>query len=278
MLISILPLLQLGCAFEENLPHKDLTGTVRIPIDSITITLGQEEDAREVTDMRVLGPVYIGAYPSVVEGLYPYAHPEMGPILSEGQDGNTYPYGGSSVGRFDWACYQPLICKTVTGRFKDYDDIIDFFANVLDDPIRTQDGHLVTSSSEYQDRCFEVLNTLGDWEHSFITPAELDFEEDGDYLVADVELPHIYYREGMKVWGWIDMPSTTFDFNTCDPGIGDQLNFYDEFYPMGTNVFDLLNYPGKYIDFGDWVSQEGATVNDSEKEFELELGYKYAEE
>ena len=113
MLLSILPLLQLGCTFDENLPHKDLVGTVRIPKEAITITVGQDDEAREITDPRVLGPVYIGAYPSISEGLYPFAHPEMGPILSEGQDGNTYPYGGSSVGRFDWACYQRLACKTV---------------------------------------------------------------------------------------------------------------------------------------------------------------------
>jgi hypothetical protein len=273
MLPSILLLQFVGCTFEENLPHKDLTGTVRIPIEAMTITLGLNDDAREVTDERVLGPVYIGAFPSIQEGLYPYPHPEMGPIL--GQDGNTYPYGGSSIGRFDWACYQPLICKTVTGRYKDYDDLIEFFRDVIQEPIRTIDGHEVSSAEEYQERCFEVYETLGDWENSFI--GALDFTNQGDYLEAEVELPHTYFREGMSIWGWMDSPSSTFDFSTCDSSVGDIANYYDEYYEMGTNSMDLLNFPGKYISFGDWIS-EGTTITDPDNVFELELGYKYVEE
>ena len=39
--------------------------------------------------------------------------------------GNAYPYGGGSVGRYDFACFSSVACKVVTGRFTDYDDILD---------------------------------------------------------------------------------------------------------------------------------------------------------
>ena len=272
----LLLFLQTGCTFDEDLPHVDLAGKIRIPVEAKQFTLGTGEDARTIDDIRGLGPVYVGAFPSIEDGLYPYPHPEMGPILAEGQDGNTYPYGGSSVGRFDWACYQPLVCKVVTGRFSSYEDILDFFKNVVGEPLRTQEGHEVTSAAEFQERCFEVYFATGDFEMSFIG-AE-DFTEEDGYLVADFELPHIKYQEGMQLWGWIDMPSTSFDFNSCDPGVGDTVNYYNEFYDLGTNVVDLLNYPGKYVDSGDWVSlQDAAVITDPAAEFDLEIGYQYVE-
>jgi hypothetical protein len=86
------------------------------------------------------------------------------------------------------------------------------------------------------------------------------------------------YSEGMQLWGWIDMPSPSFEFNTCDPSVGDTVNYYNEFYDLGTNVIDLLNYPGKYIDSGDWIVEEPFVVNNADGEFELELGYKYEDE
>ena len=47
------------CTFEENLPQVDLEGTVRIPVEAATFTLGQNDDAREVTDARGIGPVFV---------------------------------------------------------------------------------------------------------------------------------------------------------------------------------------------------------------------------
>ena len=81
------------------------------------------------------------------------------------------------------------------------------------------------------------------------------FRVEGDFLVADVVIPHIPMNAGMKIWGWVDMPSTSYEFSTCDPTVGDQVNYYAESYSLGTNAIDVLNYPGKYIDFGDWVVQ-----------------------
>lgn len=266
-----------ACSFDEKLNSHDLRGTVKIPIEAIKFTYGFDDEAIEIEDIRGLGPLYLGVYPSVQEGLYPYPHPEMGPILAEGQDGNAYPYGGNSVGRFDWACYEQLVCKVTTGRFENYDDILDFFGNQLDEEIRTMDGHAVNSSAEFQERCFEVEYGTGDWEMLFV--GERDFEIEGEYLVArDVVIPHVPFYENMQIWGWVDMPSPSFEFNTCDPSVGDNLNYYAESYDLGTNGVDVLNYPGKYIDFGDWIVQDPFTVTDPAAEFELEVGFHYVDE
>ena len=149
-----------GCTFDEKLNVHDITGTVKIPIAAATFTLGLEDEAESVTDKRALGPVYLGIYASLDEGLYPFSHPEMGPILSEGSDGNAYPYAGTTIGRFDWGCYEQTVCKVVTGRYKDYDDVLGFFNDVLDEDIVTFDGHRVSSGIEYQERWYEFLLEL----------------------------------------------------------------------------------------------------------------------
>ena len=272
-----IPFLLISCTFDEEIKHKDLVGTVRLPKEASKFLFGVAEEQREIDDIRGLGPVYIGAFPSVQTGLFPYTHPEMGPIISEGTDGDTYPYGGNSIGRFDWACYQSMVCKTVTGRYKSYEDLLDFHNNVLEQPLLTAEGHEVTSAEEFQERCFEVLYSTGDHEMLFITP-ETDFVDDGDSWVAEVEIPHVPFTEGMTIWGWVDMPSITFDFNTCNPTQGAQVSYYDQRYQLGTNYQDLLNFPGKYIDNGDWVSQEGVIIEDPLSTFELEIGYHYVSE
>lgn len=274
MLLSIL---LFACTFEEDLPHKDLKGTIRLPKAASQFLFGVGEEQKVIDDKRGLGPVYLGVFPSVEEGLFPYTHPEMGPIVNEGQDGNTYPYGGTTVGRFDWACYQALVCKTVTGRYSSYEDLLDFHTNVLEQPIITAEGHEVTSTSEFQERCFEVMYATGNQEMLFINEVT-DFEEEGDEWVAEVEIPHVLFKEGMTVWGWMDMPSVTFDFNTCNSSEGDQVNYYDQRYELGTNYPDLLNFPGKYIDNGDWISQEGTVITNTDEDFDLEIGYQYVEE
>jgi hypothetical protein len=275
-MIMLFSIVLISCSFDEELPHQDLRGTIRLPKEASQFLFGVGEEQRVIDDVRGMGPVYLGAFPSVQEGLYPYTHPEMGPIVNEGQDGNTYPYGGNTLGRFDWACYQSMVCKTVTGRYNSYADFLDFHNNVLEQPLLTAEGHEVTSVEEFQERCFEVLYSTGDQEMLFIQGS--DFEEDGEEWVAEVEIPHVFFKEGMSVWGWIDMPSVTFDFNTCNATQGAQVNYYDQRYELGTNYSDLLNFPGKYIDNGDWVAQEAEIITDPGEDFDLEIGYQYVEE
>ena len=276
----IFSIILVACTFDEELPHQDLKGTVRLPKEASQFLYGglsSEEEQIVIDDPRGFGPVYLGVFPSIQDGLFPYPHPEMGPIVNEGQDGNTYPYGGTTIGRFDWACYQSMVCKTVTGRYKDYNDLLDFHNNVLEQPLLTAEGHQVTSSAEFQERCFELMYSTGDQEMLFVNP-ETSFELVGEEWVAEIEIPHVLAKEGMVVWGWIDMPSVTFDFNTCNSEQGATVSYYDQRYETGTNYADVLNFPGKYIDNGDWVSQEGAIITNTDDEFDLEIGYQYVEE
>lgn len=272
LLLSIL----IGCAYDEGIGEVDFFGTIKIPAAASKFIYGLGDEAVEIDDLRGMGPVYIGVFPSVQDDLYSYPHPEMGPILAEGQDGNTYPYGGNSLGRFDWGCYEQLVCKMVTGRFESYADIIDFHANVLNDPIKTIDGQSITSEAEYRERCFEITFSTSDDEMLFI--GERDFTLEGDYLVSDIEIPQVVFKEGMQVWAWVDMPSPSFEFNTCAAGVGQTQSYYNEYYQVGTNAIDVINFPGKYIDEGDWISQTPATITSVNDEFELEIGYHYVEE
>ena len=52
--------LALGCAFDEELPQADITGTVVIPREAATRRILDEEtgEITEVTDSRFIGPVY----------------------------------------------------------------------------------------------------------------------------------------------------------------------------------------------------------------------------
>ena len=65
-----------SCSFEENLPHQDLRGTVRLPKEASQFLFGVGEEQRVIDDIRGMGPIYIGAFPAVEEGLYPYTHPD----------------------------------------------------------------------------------------------------------------------------------------------------------------------------------------------------------
>ncbi|MEL6348046.1 MAG: hypothetical protein AAFV53_33370 [Myxococcota bacterium] len=277
----LLSVLAAGCAYEEELPETDLNGTIRLPIAASQFLYEDPEtgEARVVDDARGLGPVYVGAFPSIQDDLYEFPHPEFGPVLNPTRDGDTYPYGGTSVGRFDWACYQQMICQVVTGRFSSYDDLLDYFANVLNNPVSDAEGVPVTSGTAFQERCFEVLFMTGDQELLFVDP-ETDFSvsSDGQFYEAEIELPHVIYNEGMVVWAWMDMPSPSYQFSTCNESEGENILYYAETYRAGTNNIDLLNFPGNYIDSGDWIAQEGAIINQPGQDFELELGFHYVVE
>jgi hypothetical protein len=277
--MHILPLLVslVGCAYEETaLEHVDIAGTVKIPKEALNIEVIDNDDNVYIIegDIRTLGPVYLGVFPGVQEGAYAYTSPETGPVLSATEDGDTYPYGGTTVGRMEFGCYEQLVCKMVTGRFTSFDDVLDFHANVLHEPILNQQGLPVGSAEEYRETCYDVNNYATDFEVDFIKEGRLDFKEDGDYLVADVEILHTYFKEGMSIWGWVDMPSRTFDFSTCDAGQGTPVNFYDQQYTRGANYSNLLNQPGKYIQGGDWVADEIPTIESADDKFEVVLGFK----
>jgi hypothetical protein len=298
-IIGVVGLFLSGCIYNEEIEQTNLTGKVRISVDVLKsmrlidadgapilengFTL--DADGKPVLDisdqMGLLGPVYIGAFPDVKDDLYDYPHPEMGPILDDNLPGNTYPYGGTSVGRFDYACYEQLRCKVVTGRYADYGDIIDFFTDVVQSPIMDPDGNEVTSAVNYQEHCYQGAYVTSNDELSFVDddPTKNDepyfkpyfhLSSDGEYFEADVSIPHTLFVKGMKLWGWVDMPSADYNFASCNPESGDQYYRYTEQFMKGSSYPDLLNFPGIYIDEGDWVA-EPVEITDPEEQFVIEL-------
>jgi hypothetical protein len=287
-----------ACTWSEDFTHFDLKGTVRLPKEAAMFPYIDDAGAEhDIPDPRAIGPVYLGAFPSVQEGLFAYPHPEMGPIITTTQPGDTYPYGGGTVGRMAWGCYQSTVCRVVTGRFSGFGDMIDFYNNVLGPydgdanalEITDYTGAVVTSDEVYRQRCYDFLYYTSDAEVEFIPPDQsdsaiadyLDFHEetddDGDFYVADVELLHVKMVEGMQIWGWVDMPTNNFNFNSCDPtNQGRFANQYNDYYPMGATFGNVLNFPSQYIDPGDWVVDDAPSIDDPEKEFTVTLGYHYA--
>ena len=73
-----------ACTWNEDLTHFDLVGTVRLPKEAVSFTFVDDKGiVNVVPDPRAIGPVYLGAFPSVREGDFPYPHPEMGPIITD---------------------------------------------------------------------------------------------------------------------------------------------------------------------------------------------------
>ncbi len=268
-------LLSSACTYDENLPNADLFGTVVIPkeLTSVRIVDIDNEEWVVEDDIRAIGPVYIGVYAGIDETLYSYPHPEWGPLLGDNEQGDAYPYGGTSSGRFAWGCYQATVCKTVSGRYESYQQVLDFFRDELRAPLLDDHGDEVTTAEQYQERCFEIEYVTSDDELDIVGP--IDFRDEGDNWVADVSILRSQFKEGMHIWGFADMPSQAFGFSTCDPSTGSYHSNYDEQYYTGTNYRDVLNFPGKYISDGDLVSEVSVEVTDAEAEFELTLGYKH---
>ena len=265
-----------GCTYQENLPEVDLDGVVRISKEAATVTLEDPEtgEERTITDPRAIGPVYIGAFASVRSTDFGFPHPEMGPIVGDQPAGNTYPYGGTSLGRFDWACYEVLRCKVVTGRYSSFDDLLGFFEDELQDPITDPFGEEVTGAEAFRERCYDVLYITSDEELNWLA-REPDFVDMGDYYEADVEMLHVTYVEDMAIWAFIDMPSVSFDFTTCDPNDGIYFSRYSEAYYEGTNQIDVLNFPKTYITNGDLLVEEPWLMSAPDETFEIDVGYKY---
>ncbi len=263
-MLSPLLLAVAACAYDEHLPQVDLHGTLVVPRAAATRSI---EDPRtgeitEVTDARWIGPVYMGAYSGVDDQNYGYPHPEIGPVIGS-TDGNTYPYGGGSLGRFDYACFEALVCKVATGRFYDFEHMIEWFNDIIDEPITDDFGAVVDSPDYFRSYCYELLNFTDDFELSFIACPDgregcngLHFEQndDGDFE-AEFDLWQVNYQPNMQIWGWMDSPGADYNFTTCNPDIGQRNTEYANDSTYGTNYGDLLNFPQKYIGTGDYVVQ-----------------------
>lgn len=268
MSISIL-ILALGCAYNEVTPEKDIFGTVVVPAAAATRTL---PDGTELTDARLIGPIFLGAYAGIDTESFGYPHPSMGPIVTADTPGDTFPYGGTTVGRYDFACYEAMACKVVTGRFTDYADILDYFGTLLGSPVQDQSGEDVLNASTFRQACYDHYFATSDAEMMFL--GDLDFAKnaDGDFE-APFTMPHTVFVEGMTLWGWMDAPeisvanpSENGGFSTCDTLAGREFEEYDSKYTEGRVYYDALNVPSRYIYAGDWVATGGeeSVVNSPE--------------
>lgn len=260
-----------GC-YNENIPQVDVVGKLVVPEEAATREVptfdenGEITGSETVTDPRLIGPVFLGAFSAIDQESFAYPHPAMGPIISPDYPGDTFPYGGTTVGRFDFACYEALACKVVTGRFTSYGDVLDYFKNVLGKPVTDSHGDEVMYGDTFQQECYRLFHATSDEEFAFIGPQDFTQNADGDFE-AEFLMAHTTLVPGMALWGYMDAPTISTEnaalngtFDTCDDNLGNQRYDYDQTYFEGQPYPDILNYPSLYLRAGDWVADGTTTV------------------
>ena len=302
--VLTLALLPVGCAYEEGLIIENLKGTVRIPVAAGTrVIQDQYGNSQEVVDARLIGPVYLGLYPSIEPAnvIASYPHPEIGPQFLDDVPGDAYPYGGTTIGDLRFACVEALSCRMTSGRFVDWQAILDWFSAV-GEPVVDASNREITNAEFLRQTCYDILDVTSDAE-TRITAYE-DLNEDGnldendlefvldeseEFFVGSFEIlqqeffwdvdqgdctPGVDCR-GFSLWGWMDSPSPeTYTFSTCQDGTGFNANVYENDFVTGAVFFDVLNFPQDYIDSGDWVSSVSFQWDDVNSEPELVLDFE----
>jgi hypothetical protein len=274
-----------GCYYDEGLTIENMTGTVVIPREAATrdfVREGDEGDTVEtITDVRLIGPVYLGMFAGVEEGIEDYPHPSVGPQYQAGVPGDTYPYGSTTVGDIRYACFEHLTCKVVSGRYLDFDSMVEWFRDVLEQPIMDNLGNEVTNGDFIRQTCYEYLNVTTDEEiqvtamdsndDGVVDLNDLDFVEgsDGNFYAEFDFWQQEYFEEqggeegsskGFSLWGWMDAPSqSSLRYGTCNSSDGYQEQTYNNDFFGGQQYDDLINLPANYISDGDWVSTTGYT-------------------
>lgn len=288
-----------GCVFDEGLLIHNLQGTVALPVEAGTrVFVRTNEDGstyeETVVDAALIGPVYLGLFPSVLPAntLASYPHPEIGPQYAEGVQGDTYPYGGTTVGDLRFACYEFLTCQFTGGRFATYDDLVNWYADVLGTPITAASGAQVDAGVLVQQTCFDLLEVTSDHEVGLVTgdtnddgvadAKDLDFvlSDDGQFFEASFTIwQQDYYWDvneesetgctpgkdctGFSLWGFMDAPDVISNlFSTCDPTLGFDEQTYNNDFFGGTAQPNVLNQPAQFITDGDWVAGEGYVWKD----------------
>jgi hypothetical protein len=90
-----------------------------------------------------------------------------------------------------------------------------------------------------------------------------------------VTIPHTIVVDEMELWGWVDMPSARYNFSTCDESEGGYHYRYTEQFYKGSSYPDLLNYPGLYIDEGDWVADPFVVDINTDDNFVIDFNIKF---
>jgi len=276
-----------GCQFDEGLDIQTMTGKVVLPRAAATRTFTLEDGTeQELTDVKLIGPVYLGLFSGVENGIERYPHPAVGPAYQSGLIGDTYPYGGTTIGDFQFACVEFLSCKVVSGRYQDFNELVSWFNDTVGEIVTDSYGLPVETGEFLRQRCYEILqvtsddelrltNTRDKNEDGVIDAKDLDFVEnaDGDFE-AEFTIFNQDYIEGFSLWGWMDAPSeTSYKFSTCDPTSGYSHREYNEQYFGGRAWRDLLNRPSDVITEGDWVSGEAHIYQSIDDTVELKLDF-----
>lgn len=285
-----------GCTYDEGLVINNMQGTIVVPRAAATRSfVDADGNEFEVTDVRNIGPIYIGLYPDV-EGenvIANYPHPEVGPIFQDGVQGDTYPYGGTTIGDIRFGCFDALTCRITSGRWESYQAIVDWFNDTLQAPVVDADGRPVTNGTYFQQTCFDLMEVTSDEEVMLLPPdrdgdekitaADLDFVEndDGDFEGTFTlwQQDHYWDRDAQeksgcepgidcpayKVWAYMDGPGTSGgNFVTCDgsDNSGFEVEEYNYDFFGGRVEENVLNQPDQYIGRGDWVANEYLDGND----------------
>lgn len=278
-----------GC-FDEGLNIVDLVGTVVVPKEAASREIsrpvlkddgtpevdvnGDPVFATEmVEDPRLIGPVYLGLYPAVSVEAEAYPSPS-------GQF--ALPYGGTTIGDFRVACVESLQCKLISGRYVDWQGIVDWYKDTIGQPIVDDKGNDVTSGAYLQQVCNELYAYTEDVESGITVSADrnddgkldakdLDFVKNAD---GDYEAPFTIWQQefftGFQLWGFMDAPSAeNFKFTTCDPENGFQVTEYSQDFRSGTQHKDILTRPTFYIQDDDWVTSEAQVWDDAERPLTL---------
>lgn len=277
-----------GC-YDEGLNIHDLTGTVIVPKEAATREISRpvlDDDGspvldgtgaptfttETVEDPRLIGPVYLGLYPAVTTDAETYPAP---PKLA---DKYALPYGGATVGDFRFACLESLQCQVISGRFVDWQGIVDWYRDTVGKPIKDSAGNEVTNGEFLRETCYKLLSVTSDKEvrvtatedrndDGAIDAGDLDFVKNAD---GDYEAPFIIWQQdfykGFQLWSFMDAPDpASFKYSTCDATSGFQLVDYNQDFRGGAQYKDILNRPTFYIQADDWVSSNAVTWEDPEK-------------
>ncbi|MCB9677548.1 MAG: hypothetical protein H6737_20750 [Alphaproteobacteria bacterium] len=280
----LLPALATGCAWDEGLEIRNMTGTVVIPREAATRTFQRSDGTvEEVTDVRLIGPVYVGLYPSVQpeDTVQRYPHPEVGPLFSADLSiGDAYPYGGTTIGTFRSACLKDMACRIPSGRFYDFQEMADWFADTLESPIKDIYDQPITSGELIRQTCFSTLNYTSDAEIGLTVTSDrnedgvldhedLDFVErtdgnfEGEFLIWQQEYATNADGQGFTLWAFMDSPAPGDGaFSTCDSTRGRQVDEYAEDFRAGAVYQDLLNRPSVRLNRGDWVAGQQEATGD----------------
>jgi hypothetical protein len=306
ILVLASALLASACTYDEGLIIENMKGTVRLPAAVGTRTVVDANGQQvELVDPRFIGPVYLGLYSGVapVNTVQDYPHPEVGPQYDAPNPAQAYPYGGTSIGDFRYPCLEALVCRVVSDRFTNFDDLVSFFNETIDTPLVDAAGQPVNSGEYLQQTCFDQLEVSTDREVRItaedrnddgqINEMDLDFQLDdsGEFFVGDFELlqQEFFWDQdqedctpgqdckGFTLWGFVDSPNAAFSYSTCDTSVNANafdVNEYSADFQGGAAFRDILNTPSKRITEGDWVASEGYQWDNVYEQPELVIDFE----